>query len=453
MDPANEIASSLSGEHIAKMLRTDGPTVSCVLLHSCHPTPSENSDSNKPDQDVDKSDAKLSSSLSASLPSSSLSSSVIEKEDDATADADAGTKSVDAQERGSTGVDNGDKDHLPREVLTDLITEIKIDTTPKKQMVAHTLGGPFTFLGQYEDEGTVVIVRRQEGLNIGSSDKDNAKDDGNTNVANVAILNPHQLQPPLHAATVYGDILLMRVAATEEGEEEVVQERDENPVKGNPTIATAASVSKSYGAEDSEGALVPERIVPNDEFFLHYTKEEYIKFASRTDIVPQELPEQTIEGEDDASEGEEIQDDEEEGDDEDEGEDDEQDGDYEVGSDEEDMEEDECQIGVMNIILAQILKRFREENGRGPNTEELLAMRSALAEKLGIDEALINDPRVSCDENQAGEKRKADGSTDDANREKRVKFTGKDEIKIMTDDEGTANEGNEEDGKNAVHVA
>lgn len=112
MDPANEIASSLSGEHIAKMLRTDGPTVSCVLLHSCHPTPSENSDSNKPDQDVDKSDAKLSSSLSASLPSSSLSSSVIEKEDDATADADAGTKSVDAQERGSTGVDNGDKDHL-----------------------------------------------------------------------------------------------------------------------------------------------------------------------------------------------------------------------------------------------------------------------------------------------------------------------------------------------------
>lgn len=308
-------------------------------------------------------------------------------------------------------------------------------------------------MGQYEDEGTVVIVRRQEGLNIGSSDKDNAKDDGNTNVANVAILNPHQLQPPLHAATVYGDILLMRVAATEEGEEEVVQERDENPVKGNPTIATAASVSKSYGAEDSEGALVPERIVPNDEFFLHYTKEEYIKFASRTDIVPQELPEQTIEGEDDASEGEEIQDDEEEGDDEDEGEDDEQDGDYEVGSDEEDMEEDECQIGVMNIILAQILKRFREENGRGPNTEELLAMRSALAEKLGIDEALINDPRVSCDENQAGEKRKADGSTDDANREKRVKFTGKDEIKIMTDDEGTANEGNEEDGKNAVHVA
>ena len=36
-------------------------------------------------------------------------------------------------------------------ILTDLLEEIKVDTTPKKQMVTQILGGPFTFLGQYEN--------------------------------------------------------------------------------------------------------------------------------------------------------------------------------------------------------------------------------------------------------------------------------------------------------------
>ena len=120
------------------------------------------------------------------------------------------------------------------------------------------------------------------------------------------------------------------------------------------------------------------------------------------------------------------------------------------------MDDEECQIGMMNLILAQILKRFREENGRGPNTEELLAMRSALAEKLGIDESLVNESvHVGSAEEQLNEseKRKIDDSKDSAHKQKRVKFNNKDEIKIMTDDEGATSELKDEEEKSALPVA
>ena len=40
-------------------------------------------------------------------------------------------------------------------VLTRLISELTVDTTPKKSMVFHILGGP---LGQYEQEGIIIVV-------------------------------------------------------------------------------------------------------------------------------------------------------------------------------------------------------------------------------------------------------------------------------------------------------
>ena len=46
-----------------------------------------------------------------------------------------------------------------RQIKTNLIDEIDIDTTPSKSMVSKVLGGPFTFLGQYEDEGIVLMIR------------------------------------------------------------------------------------------------------------------------------------------------------------------------------------------------------------------------------------------------------------------------------------------------------
>lgn len=76
------------------------------------------------------------------------------------------------------------------------IREVEVDTTPKVRAVQKLLGGPITFLGQYESEGTVIIA--PSGHENGSC-------------------NDHKLQPPLHNVKVKGDILVMKVA--EEGAE------------------------------------------------------------------------------------------------------------------------------------------------------------------------------------------------------------------------------------------
>jgi|AntRauTorckE5430_2_1112549.scaffolds.fasta_scaffold00749_2 hypothetical protein len=362
MDPTTELASSFTGEQIAKVLRNSGPTVKCVLLR-CSPS---SSDDAKPSAEVQ--------------------------------DADA-----DADEKPDLENGNGT---TTKKVLTDLIEEIEVDTTPKKQMVAQVIGGPFTFLGQYEDEGIVVIIRRPEDVEASVGE--------GVEVAT----NPHELQPPLHNAEVKGDILLLRVAATEEEEVEEVGIEKTNGIND----AKEGDSSATAGCEETQAATIAGKFMSNEEFFLNYTLEEYVKFASRTDIVPQEEPEE-LEGDGEVSEDEDSEEDEE----------------CNAESDSDEMEDDEeCQIGMMNLILAQILKRFREENGRGPNTMELLAMRSALAEKLGIDESAINQNEAKDDETNDDGKRKADDSEDVSQREKRVKFTNEDEVKIMTDDEGAA---------------
>ena len=421
MDPSAELAASLSGEQIAKVLRTSGPTVKCVLLR-CSPTTGS---------------AASSKARHDSKPSAQDSDERNDNDDDNDID------------------NNDDKTSSSKTVLIDLIEEIMVDTTPKKQMVAQVIGGPFTFLGQYEDEGIIVIVRRPEDMEGSDDDED---EDGDGEGSDV-LVNPHELQPPLHNLEVRGDILLMRVAATEEEEEgkeeELLEESEEQDqdqdgekkvsddgAKDGETDAkeddggneSEAEEDESSPGEEGAAKAIAGKIMSNEEFFLDYTKEEYIKFASRTDIIPQEEPEE--EEEDNVNEI----DDDDDGDEED----DEDAEEYNVESDSDEMEDDEeHQIGMMNLILAQILKRFREENGRGPNTAELLAMRSALAEKLGIDESIINQSEavaVAVDEDGNDNKRRADTSEDALQREKRVKFTNKDEIKIMTDDERTDNE-------------
>jgi len=435
MNPADELASNLSGEAIAKMLRTAGPTVSCVLLRST------GTDAKPGSTDVDAKPAAAPAPAAAA-----------------------------AQDENADATDSETVAETKKEIPTHLISEIQVDTTPKKQMVSQILGGPFTFLGQYEDEGIVVIVRRPATEDVEGEDESDL------------VLNPHVLQPPLHNAEVYGDILLMRVAATEDDEDEEEDTDDDagaKPVKTEPESVTTdadANADKedaNANANADEEAPAPlgksaaGRILSNEEFFLDYTKDEYIAFASRTDIEPQddvdvdvdvddaeesiegEASEEDVEGESSEEEGEEHEHEHDGGDE------DEEDEEYNVESDEEPEDDEEHQIGMMNLILAQILKRFREENGRGPNTEELLAMRSALAEKLGIDDSLINEVQVgngANDDEESGAKRKAsDDSNDGENREKRVKFTMKDEIKFMTDDEGASvNESNEEEKKNVA---
>lgn len=111
----------------------------------------------------------------------------------------------------------------------------------------------------------------------------------------------------------------------------------------------------------------------------------------------------------------------------------------------------------MNLILGQILKRFQEENGRGPDTQELLTMRAALCSKLGIDcntpvNVDVDDGEGNLETDSQGSKDEEtnDGETEAANRGKRkntseedendggkrVKFSNKDQIKIIEDISG-----------------
>merc|ERR1712087_1096965 len=57
--------------------------------------------------------------------------------------------------------------------------------------------------------------------------------------------------------------------------------------------------------------------------------------------------------------------------------------------------------GMMNIVMGQILRKFREHNGRGPDTKELLQMRQALAMKLGVEVPPLSDDEVSqCEDSE-----------------------------------------------------
>ena len=314
----------LHGEDIGKLLNSTGPIVKCVLLRA---SPAAD--------DAPQDNAKK------------------------PAAADDSKKT------------QGDEAPPERVVLTDLIDEIEIDTTPKKNMVTQVLGGPFTFVGQYEEEGTILMARRdEEGL----------------------VLNPHQLQPPFTDCGVRGDVLVMKVAETEEVLDEEEQDGDE---------------------VEEKAVVVP----TNEEFFLDYTKEEYVAFASRTDVVAPEIEH------DEEEEEEEFEN--EEGDDDDE---------YVVGEDEEDDEDDqESQVAMMNLIMAQVLRRFHEENGRGPDTRELLELRSALAEKIGVEVPDIQgadweaEAEVEPESPQKGKRTVEDDAKvtadDDGHARKRVKFS------------------------------
>jgi len=196
-----------------------------------------------------------------------------------------------------------------------VVEEVEIDTSPQKQMVMEILGGPFTFLGQYEDEGIVLMVRR---------DPDEA-----------LALNSHKLQPPFHEAKVQGDILAMKIAQTPEDN------------------------------FDEEGKVESVECLPNDEFFLNYTKVEYTEFAARTDIV--HVPREDIIVEDEDESFDEEDDDEEEL------------SDYD-GEEDGDDEEDGS---FVDLLMEHVLTRFQQQNGRPPEEHELEALRAAMMEKMG----------------------------------------------------------------------
>lgn len=211
------------------------------------------------------------------------------------------------------------------------VEQVDIDTTPQKQMVQQLLGGPFTFLGQYEEEGVMLMCLRDQPA---ANHIDGAKSD--------STLNQHKLQPPFDDAQVHGDILLLRVAADEE-----------------PEVDSAGLVVDTLAAKS------------NEEFFLHYTKDEYVKFAARTDV---EAPKAVV------SEDLEDEEEEEEMESEDEEASEEGEGNMEGESDEED---DADGAGFMELLMGQVMQRFQQEHGRLPDEMELQALQGVIAQKMG----------------------------------------------------------------------
>ncbi|KAL3780700.1 hypothetical protein HJC23_003525 [Cyclotella cryptica] len=402
------MSEALSGLDIGKIMAEAGTIVKCVLLR-CGPVKSEDgSGSSKADvvdkplcsmtikemkrelesYDVDASKFVEKDELVKALegarstrahhsteqPPSPTSESAVVTQEDAN-ETSAGHTELKPQQS------SPDTTPVP---LAHLIHEISVDTTPRKSQVASILGGDFTFLGQYESEGIMVMVRRPDWQH----DPDWREED-------IPLINPHKLQPPLKGVEVRGDILLMRVAETnEELDEENDNDENENHKEDDTQLNSQDTVAKIH-------------VPSSEEFFLDYTREEYLKFAARTDIVweePEEEDEEAEEEEEDdcdettlcvtncESNGEapKQSDDNEE----------QLDPSYEPDADSSDEEYDseEHQIGMMNLILGQILRKFHEENGRGPNTLELLDMRKNLADRLGVEVPEVD--QEACDWNK-----------------------------------------------------
>ena len=302
----------------------------------------------------------------------------------------------------STKVDETHK----REVLTELIEDIQVDTTPSKNAIKGILG-PFTFIGQFPTEGVVAMAPKElpedlQSLSIGKLralceemeiDTKGMLEKNEMVQAlenNLLPVNPHKLQPPLDGIVVRGDILLLKVAETEE------------------------TLDEANGEEKDM------HVLSNDEFFLNYSKEEYIAFASRTDVVaPEDDEDDDDDDEDDggqAVEGDDDDDDEEEDDDDDEGDDD-----FDPSADGDPDEEEKH--AMLNLIMSEVLRKFREEKGRGPTSEELLELRRQVAVPLGIEVTTTDD---------ISSKRAAEDDDDDddggeeSRSTKRVKFGEKD---------------------------
>jgi hypothetical protein len=337
---------------IAKVLSSKGPVVKCVLLRA---VPKDGKDSHPhaicldgKSQAVEKAQQEL-----GMIPPPPKDDEKDEKDDDENGETSEPAPAL-----------HGGK------VLDHLMEQLELDMTPSKSMVQTTLGGPFTFLGQYEDEGIVIMVRQphededeypmQEELEelklfelkLLLEDR-GISPDGMLEKSDMvqALLkdfelppiNPHQLQPPLHKKTVRGDILVVKVAETQE-------------------------------ELDQEDAEEKEVVVPtNDEFFLDYTLDQYIQFASRTDIEEHEI-----------EEPEEGQGSDEEDSDEEEGEG------YVLGGEDNEEIAEEDKSAMFNLVMNEVLRQYREDNGRGPNTQELLELRSAIAKQLEVEVAEID---------------------------------------------------------------
>lgn len=378
------MSEALGGIDIGRVMSSDGPIVKCVLLRTTQAS-STSSEANVSEMSIREMKQELESfgvDTSKFVEKPDLQNALTEAR--MNSKKPAGGNDDDGNDGGNDDAYTFRGESVP---LLRYMEEIEVDTTPKKSMVAQVLGGDFTFLGQYEDEGIMVMVRRPDWEN----------EDSSFDESDIPPVNPHPLQPPFDEVEVRGDILLIRVAETNEeldddddkndddNDKEEEEEEDESEEQGEEASdLKPAAVEETEEGNEEKLVSVP----ANDDFFLDYSMEEYLKFASRTDVEGPPILEQSEETGEEENE-EEAGESKVDGD---------EDEDYDPEVDElsdEEFDDEEHQVGMMNLILGQILRKFHEENGRGPDTLELLEMRKALADRLGVEVPPVDEE--ACD--------------------------------------------------------
>merc|ERR1711865_999094 len=61
-----------------------------------------------------------------------------------------------------------------------------------------------------------------------------------------------------------------------------------------------------------------------------------------------------------------------------------------MGQEEEEIDETD-KSAMLNLVMNEVLRQYREENGRGPNTQELLNLRANIAKELDVEIAQVID--------------------------------------------------------------
>ena len=263
-------AAAAPSASIAKVLQSQGPVVTCVLLRHILPTGKDT----KPHSFIAKQIAE------------SVTASALESLDGKKGGIAEAIKKIPANTTPPPSPRNHHRHYHSRQVLTELIDEVQLDTTPSAKGVQQILGGSFSFIGQYPTEGVMLMkradqledvdrdlkglsIKQLKALCVDNPDIDFDEQE-NTQLEKEDLvevlrgaqlpINPHKLQPPFDKEVIRGDILVLKVAGADNDDEDDDDEEDD------PQAAMAKAMAEFHAISD----------VSNEEFFLNYTKEEYV---------------------------------------------------------------------------------------------------------------------------------------------------------------------------------
>lgn len=345
--------------------------------------------------------------------------------------------------------------------LEDLVEELEIGAAPQKSEVEQLLGGPITFIGRYGEAEAIILVGVR-GLVKGVEEDDEgcttfgemtigqlqaqciqwgvSADDRAEKHALVDALkekeqtlplpNPHKLQPPLHNVRVRGDILVLRVAegrgnSLEHNQEEEDGRSYEKKVGKEEELDTEKSRSehnfkKGQGGEDTlvaANSASAVRGLESSGCFLSYTREAYLKFAAQTDIADSPVPSNGTANNDKTNDELEDENEKEFGHNETDG------NGVDCSPGEEEMTEKEEKSAMLNIVMSELLRKFRSDNRRGADSQEVLEIRASVAEQLGMEVVTYDESQEAA---QHDDKKKAAENMENKSRtghpHKRVKF-------------------------------